>query len=38
MKGMHERVEELGGEILAGNVMGGFRIKASLPLRELTNE
>lgn len=32
MKGMRERVEELGGEILTGNVAGGFKIKASLPL------
>jgi len=32
MKGMHERVEELGGEIFTGNTMNGFRIRASLPL------
>lgn len=36
MKGMHERVEELGGEIRSGNTPGGFRIKASLPLGEQT--
>jgi len=34
MKGMHERVEELGGQILTGNTMSGFRIKASLPMKE----
>jgi len=32
MKGMHERVEELGGEIFTGNTLNGFRIRASLPL------
>jgi signal transduction histidine kinase len=37
MKGMHERVEELGGEIFTGNTMNGFRIRASLPLQERTH-
>jgi signal transduction histidine kinase len=32
MKGMHERMEGLGGEIFSGNTLDGFRIRASVPL------